>query len=96
MNKSTTTHSAGTTRRRRFPLKKLGILAGCLLYLVSPVDLVPEALLPIAGYVDDVALLVFAVQQLRGRRRGEVDSARGTAPGPAPDPRRRVVKNTAA
>jgi uncharacterized membrane protein YkvA (DUF1232 family) len=40
---------------------KLIPIAG-LLYLLSPIDLIPEAMLPVLGEVDDVVLLLLAVK----------------------------------
>ena len=44
---------------------KLGV-AGLALYLVSPIDLIPDAL-PLVGVVDDVVLIPLAVRWLIGR-----------------------------
>ncbi len=43
------------------------MLAQALAYLVLPVDLIPEALVGPAGYIDDVYLLVHALAQLTSR-----------------------------
>lgn len=48
----------GTTRGR------LGLLAGAAAYIVSPVDLVPEAVLPVLGAVDDAVVISWAVKTL--------------------------------
>ncbi len=40
---------------------KLIPVAG-LLYLLSPIDLIPEAVLPLVGEVDDIVLLLLAVK----------------------------------
>lgn len=56
----------------KIPLRRkilVGLLA--LAYLVVPIDLVPEALLPVIGYVDDliiVPLLLSLVASVRTRR----------------------------
>jgi uncharacterized membrane protein YkvA (DUF1232 family) len=44
---------------------KLGT-AGLLLYLVSPIDLIPDAL-PIIGVIDDAVLLPLAIRFMLGR-----------------------------
>lgn len=49
---------AGTTRGR------LGMLAAAAAYIVSPVDLVPEAILPIVGAADDAVVISWAVKTL--------------------------------
>lgn len=32
----------------------MGLIAVCVIYIVSPIDFVPEILLPIVGYIDDL------------------------------------------
>ena len=48
----------GTTRGR------LGLLAAAAAYIVSPVDLVPEAILPVLGTVDDAVVISWAIKTL--------------------------------
>ena len=66
-------------------------VALCLLYLVSPFDLLPEAL-PLIGVVDDLVLVPLALHWLLsmlppGMRadlaQGQTSARRGTAPGGA-------------
>jgi uncharacterized membrane protein YkvA (DUF1232 family) len=52
---------------------KLGV-AGLALYLVSPIDLIPDAL-PLVGVVDDVVLIPLAVRWLIGRLPRELREA---------------------
>ena len=47
---------AGTT------LAKLGLVAGAVAYVASPVDLVPEALLPVIGAADDAVVITWAIK----------------------------------
>ena len=47
---------AGTTVRR------LGLLAGALAYVASPIDLLPEAILPVVGAADDAVVIGWAVK----------------------------------
>lgn len=47
-------------RDRRVPLYLKGMVIGALLYALSPIDLMPDALVPVIGYVDDLTLLVLA------------------------------------
>jgi len=47
---------AGTTLRR------LGLVAGAALYVASPVDLLPEAVLPVVGAADDAVVISWAVK----------------------------------
>ena len=42
----------------------LVILVSCLAYVVDPMDLIPD-ILPVAGYIDDAALVAFTVERLR-------------------------------
>lgn len=42
--------------RYRFPAKTKMLVALSLVYLISPVDLIPD-ILPVIGFVDDLALL---------------------------------------
>ena len=47
---------AGTTLRR------LGLVAGAMAYVASPVDLLPEAVLPVLGAADDAVVITWAVK----------------------------------
>lgn len=47
---------AGTT------LKRLGLVVGALAYVVSPIDLLPEAFLPVVGAADDALVIGWAMQ----------------------------------
>jgi uncharacterized membrane protein YkvA (DUF1232 family) len=47
-------------RDRRVPVYLKGMVVAALLYVVSPVDLVPDLLSPFLGSVDDVTLLLLA------------------------------------
>ncbi|KRF39502.1 YkvA family protein [Terrabacter sp. Soil810] len=47
---------AGTT------LKRLGLVAGAVVYVASPVDLLPEAVLPVIGAADDAVVISWAVK----------------------------------
>lgn len=45
---------------------RLGLMALALLYVLSPVDLIPEAILPVIGLADDAAVAVWLVAALFG------------------------------
>lgn len=64
---------------------KLG-LAGLALYLVSPVDVIPD-LLPVLGVADDLVLIPLALRWLLGRLpqhlRNELDAAGDRRQGPS-------------
>jgi uncharacterized membrane protein YkvA (DUF1232 family) len=47
---------AGTT------LARLGLVAGAVAYVASPIDLVPEAFLPVLGAADDAIVIGWAVK----------------------------------
>lgn len=47
---------AGTTLRR------LGLVAAAVAYVVSPVDLLPEAVLPVLGAADDAVVITWAIK----------------------------------
>ncbi|GAA2742328.1 hypothetical protein GCM10009868_11850 [Terrabacter aerolatus] len=47
---------AGTT------LKRLGLVAGAVAYVASPIDLLPEAVLPVIGAADDAVVISWAVK----------------------------------
>jgi len=47
---------AGTT------LKRLGLVAGAVAYVASPIDLLPEAVLPIVGAADDAVVISWALK----------------------------------
>jgi uncharacterized membrane protein YkvA (DUF1232 family) len=74
----------GTTRGR------LTALAAGLLYVLSPVDLVPEAVLPLIGLADDAFVVAWLAGQLLGEtdaylrwereRRSQPGGSRGTRP----------------
>jgi uncharacterized membrane protein YkvA (DUF1232 family) len=57
---------------RRIPAVEKAKLGGALAYFISPVDLLPEALLGPAGYVDDVALAAYALSRLINAGHGAV------------------------
>jgi uncharacterized membrane protein YkvA (DUF1232 family) len=61
-------------------VKKLPRIAVILAiaYVLSPVDLVPDLLFPVVGYLDDVTLLWMSVRWLFKQR--EVPSAEGAIP----------------
>ena len=45
----------------KVPARMIVSLAGALIYLVSPLDLIPDWV-PMAGFVDDAAILAFVFQ----------------------------------
>ena len=49
---------------RRAPLLHKIFLVGATVYVVSPFDLIPEAILPPFGYAEDIVILLLAVHNL--------------------------------
>jgi uncharacterized membrane protein YkvA (DUF1232 family) len=47
-------------RDRRVPKYLKGMLVGVLLYVLSPMDLIPGFLVPVIGQLDDVTLVMLA------------------------------------
>ena len=64
---------------------RLLLMALAVLYIVSPIDLVPEALLTIPGMVDDVAVAGWLVSAVLGATAAYVAWEGGTPPAPATD-----------
>ena len=42
--------------KEQFPIGTIIAIVSALLYLVSPVDIIPD-IIPVAGYVDDIAVI---------------------------------------
>ncbi|HWO14708.1 MAG TPA: YkvA family protein [Polyangiaceae bacterium] len=57
---------------RRIPAAEKATLGAAVAYFLSPVDLLPEALLGPAGYVDDIALAAYALSRLINAGHGAV------------------------
>lgn len=57
---------------RRIPPSEKATLGAALAYFLSPLDVLPEALLGPAGYVDDVALAAFVLSRLINAGHGAV------------------------
>lgn len=51
-------------RDPRVPARRKVFVGAAGLYLVSPIDLVPEVLLPVLGQLDDLLLVVFSIHYL--------------------------------
>jgi uncharacterized membrane protein YkvA (DUF1232 family) len=48
---------------REVPWESIALVIGALIYFLSPVDLIPD-FLPVAGYVDDAAVIAFVVASI--------------------------------
>jgi len=54
-----------TLQSEKISVKDKAIIIGALGYLISPLDVVPDAI-PIAGLSDDLAVLIFVLQKIWG------------------------------
>ena len=46
------------------PVKEKAKLAGAIAYFVSPIDLIPEAIVGPIGYIDDICLAAYVLNQI--------------------------------
>lgn len=60
-----------TLESDRVPLKDKAIIVGALGYLISPLDVIPDAI-PIAGLSDDLAVLLYVLHRVWGEVSDEV------------------------
>ena len=60
------------SRDERIPAKEKAKLVAAIAYFISPIDLVPEALLGPAGYVDDLALAAYVLNGLVNAGHGDI------------------------
>lgn len=51
-------------RDARVPLKAKMLVVGALIYLISPVDFMPDFLFPVVGQMDDLLVLILAFRGL--------------------------------
>ena len=49
---------------RDIPWGSIVMATGAIIYFVSPIDLIPDWI-PFAGYVDDAAVILFVVRQIK-------------------------------
>ena len=54
-------HNVSTGKYKDYELKKLTIIVGAIIYVVTPIDLLPD-FIP-AGFVDDLSILGWAASQ---------------------------------
>lgn len=87
-------------RYRGLSLGRLALVALAIVYVVSPVDLIPEVLVPILGLADDAVVLAWLaavfVRETESYLAWEQEQASGTAGRSAPQPRsmRSTVRST--
>ena len=56
-------------------MKRLFLILAALAYIVSPIDLIPD-FIPVAGWADDLVVLLLALNQARGLLRGRSPQVR--------------------
>lgn len=54
-----------TLESKKVPVKDKAIIIGALGYLISPLDVIPDAI-PIAGLSDDLAVLIYVLHKVWG------------------------------
>jgi uncharacterized membrane protein YkvA (DUF1232 family) len=54
------------------PMKEKAKLAGAIAYFVSPIDLLPEALIGPLGFVDDISLAAYVINSIMNKTDPEV------------------------
>lgn len=54
-----------TLESDKVSMKDKAIIIGALGYLISPLDVIPDAI-PIAGLTDDIAVLIYVVKKIWG------------------------------
>ena len=57
---------------KRVPPAQKAKLAGAIAYFISPIDLIPEAILGPIGYVDDIALAAYVLNSIINSGHGEI------------------------
>jgi uncharacterized membrane protein YkvA (DUF1232 family) len=77
---------------RRIPSAEKAALGAAVAYFLSPVDLLPEALLGPIGYVDDVALAAYALSRLINAGHGAVAKELWAGDGELLDVIRRILE----
>ncbi len=60
-----------TLESDRVSMKDKAIIIGALGYLISPMDVIPDAI-PIAGLADDIAVLIYVLRKVWGQVSDEV------------------------
>jgi len=75
----------------RVPPASKALLATAIAYFISPIDLVPEALVGPTGYLDDIALAAVVINQLIGAGGGAIAQELWAGSGDVLDLVRRIL-----
>lgn len=75
----------------RVPAASKALLATAIAYFISPIDLVPEALVGPTGYLDDIALAAVVLNQLISAGNGAIAKEHWAGPGDVLDLVQRIV-----
>ena len=59
---------------RAVPTENKGALIAAIVYVMSPLDLIPDAL-PVAGWIDDLIVIIVALNKLLETEKPEVEAA---------------------
>jgi len=75
----------------RVPAASKALLATAIAYFVSPIDLIPEALVGPTGYLDDIALAALVLSRLIGADGGGIAKEHWAGSGDVLDLVRRIL-----
>jgi uncharacterized membrane protein YkvA (DUF1232 family) len=75
----------------RVPAAGKALLATAIAYFVSPIDLIPEALVGPTGYLDDIALAAIVLNRLIGADGGSIAKEHWAGSGDVLDLVRRIL-----
>jgi len=62
-----------TLESKNVSFKKKSLIYGALGYLILPIDLIPDMLIPV-GYTDDIAVLIYAVSLVQSSITPEIEN----------------------
>jgi uncharacterized membrane protein YkvA (DUF1232 family) len=55
--------------KEKCDMRKIALIVGCLLYCLSPIDLLPD-FIPGVGQLDDLAAIVLTIRSLVSKKEG--------------------------
>ena len=62
-----------TLKAPHVSFRKKALICGALGYLILPIDLIPDALIPV-GYTDDIAVLIYAFTLVKSEITPEIEN----------------------